>query len=205
MLDWGLRLVVLLAIPSSVALLVFASPLVATLFHYGAFKDSDVGQVAFALAGYGTGLLGLIAIKVLAPGYYASHDMRTPMRIAVAALIVTQLFNVLLVPWLQHAGLALSIGLGALVNAACLLVGLLRRGTYRPQAGWGLFALQVLAATALLAIFLMWAAGSFPWVGWRAEPWKRAGMLAATVFGAGALYFLALAAAGVKLRQFVTR
>jgi putative peptidoglycan lipid II flippase len=204
MLDWGLRLVVMLAIPCSVALLVFSAPLVATLFHYGAFKDSDVGQVAFALGGYGTGLLGLVAIKVLAPGYYASHDMKTPMRIAIAALVVTQLLNVALVPWLKHAGLALSIGLGALVNAGSLLVGLLRRGSYKPSPGWGLFALQVVAASALLAIFLMWANGHFPWVAWRAEPLKRAGMLAALVAGAGALYFGALLASGLKLRQFVT-
>jgi putative peptidoglycan lipid II flippase len=205
MLDWGLRLVVLLAIPSSVALLVFAAPLVATLFHYGAFKDSDVGQVAFALAGYGTGLLGLVAIKVLAPGYYASHDMKTPMKIAIASLVVTQLLNAALVPFLQHAGLALSIGLGALVNAGSLLVGLLRRGTYKPRPGWLVFALQVLAASALLAVFLTWAAHAFPWTTWRAEPWKRAGMLAAILAGAMVLYFGALVAAGVKLRQFVTR
>jgi putative peptidoglycan lipid II flippase len=205
MLDWGLRLVVLLAVPSSVALLVFAAPLVATLFHYGAFKDSDVGQVAFALGGYGTGLLGLVAIKVLAPGYYASHDMKTPMRIAVGALIVTQLLNVVLVPSMHHAGLALSIGLGALVNAGSLLVGLLRRGSYRPSPGWGRFGLQVIAGTALLAVFLAWAAHAFPWIAWRAEPLKRAGVLALTVAAAAALYFGALRVAGVRLRQFVTR
>jgi putative peptidoglycan lipid II flippase len=205
MLDWGLRLVVLLAVPSSVALLVFAAPLVATLFHYGAFKDSDVGQVAYALGGYGTGLLGLVSIKVLAPGYYASHDMKTPMRIAVGALIVTQLLNVVLVPSMHHAGLALSIGLGALVNAGSLLVGLLRRGSYRPSPGWGRFGLQVIAGTALLAVFLAWAAHAFPWIAWRAEPLKRAGVLALTVAAAAALYFGALRVAGVRLRQFVTR
>jgi putative peptidoglycan lipid II flippase len=205
MLDWGLRLVVLLAVPASVALLVFAVPLVATLFHYGAFRDSDLRQVAIALAGYGTGLIGLVAIKVLAPGYYASHDMKTPMRIAIAALVITQLLNLALVPFLKHAGLALSIGLGALVNAGALLAGLLRRKTYRPGPGWGLFALQVLAASALLGIFLMWAAGSFPWVQWRAEPLRRAGTLALVLAGAAAIYFAALVATGVKLRQFVTR
>jgi putative peptidoglycan lipid II flippase len=205
MLDWGLRLVVLLALPSSVALLVFAAPLVATLFHYGAFKDSDVGQVALALAGYGTGLLGLVAIKVLAPGFYASHDMKTPMKIAVAALIVTQLLNVLLVPFLKHAGLALSIGLGALVNAGSLLVGLLRRGSYRPRPGWPKFGLQVIAGSALLAVFLTWGAHSFPWTAWRAEPWKRIGAMAGMLVAAGVIYFGALFASGLKLRQFVTR
>ena len=137
MLDWGLRLVVLLAVPSSIALLVFSQPLVATLFHYGAFEDGDVPQVALALSGYGVGLVGLVAIKVLASGFYASHDMRTPVRIAIVVLVITQLLNIVLVPLLKHAGLALSIGIGALLNATWLLVGIARSAaaTGRPRAG----------------------------------------------------------------------
>jgi putative peptidoglycan lipid II flippase len=207
MLDWGLRLVVLLAVPAAVSLLVFAQPLVATLFHYGAFTDRDVGKVAAALAGYGVGLLGLVAIKVLAPGFYASQDMKTPVRIAVAVLVITQFLNIGLVWGLQlkHVGLALAIGLGALLNAGWLLVGLRRRGSYQPQPGWGRFLLQVTGATALLAVLLMWASANLPWVQWRSEPLLRAGMLAALIAGAVALYFGALAIAGVRLRQFVTR
>jgi putative peptidoglycan lipid II flippase len=205
MLDWGLRLVVLLAVPSSVALLVFAQPLVATLFHYGAFRDSDVGQVALALAGYGAGLVGLVAIKVLAPGFYASKDMRTPVRIAIVVLVITQLLNLVLVPTLKHAGLALSIGLGALVNAGWLLAGLLKRGSYRPGPGWGVFGLQVFAASALLAVFLMWGAASFPWIAMRAQGWHRVGLMSLMLLGSGAIYSVALWAGGLKLRQFVTR
>jgi putative peptidoglycan lipid II flippase len=205
MLDWGLRLVVLLTVPSAVALLVFGQPLVTTLFHYGAFRDTDVSQVSLALAGYGSGLLGLVAIKVLAPGYYADRDLRTPVRIAAVVLVITQLLNIALVPWLKHAGLALSIGIGALINAGWLLAGLLRRGRYTPSAGWGLFGLQVFAATALLAVFLMWGASSFPWMQWKAEPWRRAALMALMLAGSAAIYFSALAAAGVRLRQFVTR
>jgi len=205
MLDWGLRLVVLLAVPASVALLVFAQPLVATLFHYGAFKDSDVSQVALALAGYGAGLLGLVAIKVLAPGFYASRDMRTPVRIAIMVLVITQLLNVVLVPTMRHAGLALSIGLGALINAGFLLVGLVRSGGYRPSPGWAVFALQVLAASALLAVFLTWAATALPWIALRAHALQRVGWMALVLTGSFALYFIALQVSGLKLRQFVTR
>ncbi|MGE0330089.1 MAG: murein biosynthesis integral membrane protein MurJ [Ramlibacter sp.] len=205
LLDWGLRLVVLLAVPTSVALLTFSTPLVATLYHYGAFKDSDVAQVSLALAGYGAGLLGLVAIKVLAPGFYASQDIRTPVRIAIAVLVITQLLNIALVPLLKHAGLALSIGLGAMINALWLLVGLLRRGSYRPAPGWWVFGLQVIAASALLAVFLMWGAQAVPWVELRAQGFKRAGLLALMIAGGVALYFAALMAAGLKLRQLVRR
>jgi putative peptidoglycan lipid II flippase len=205
MLDWGLRLVVLLAMPASVALLVFAQPLVATLFHYGAFRDADVLQVSIALAGYGVGLMGLVGIKVLAPGYYASQDMRTPVRIAVAVLVLTQLMNLAFVPLFRHAGLALSIGVGALLNAGWLLAGLYRRGSWRPSPGWWRFLLRVVAATALLTVFLLWGANYFSWTGLRAQPLHRGGLLAAMLFGAAGIYFAALWAAGLKLRQFVTR
>jgi putative peptidoglycan lipid II flippase len=204
MLDWGLRLVVLFSVPSSIALLVFAKPLVATLFHYGAFKDSDVSQVALALGGYGAGLVGLVAIKVLAPGFYASQDMRTPVRIAITVLVITQLLNIALVPLLKHAGLALSIGIGALLNAGGLLVGLVRRGSYRPAPGWGPFALQVAAGSAVLAVFLSWGAASFPWLALRAHSVQRAALMAGMLAGSAAIYFVAIRIAGLKLRQFVT-
>ncbi|MEP6790877.1 MAG: lipid II flippase MurJ, partial [Ramlibacter sp.] len=119
--------------------------------------------------------------------------------------VVTQLLNIALVPLLRHAGLALSIGLGALINAGLLLAGLLRRGSYKPLPGWGVFALQVAAASVLLALFLVWASASFPWMALRAEAWKRAGLMALILAGSGAIYFATLAIAGLKLRQFVTR
>lgn len=205
MLDWGLRIVVLLAVPCAVGLLAFATPLVATLFHHGALNDGDVGQIAVALVGYGVGLLGLVAIKVLAPGYYASQDIRTPVRIAIVVLLATQLMNVALVPMLAHAGLALSIGLGALINALWLLVGLVRRGSFVPQAGWGRFALQVSCAGALLALFLVWASQHFDWLALRAHSMQRAGLLALLLCASAVLYFGTLWACRLRLRQFFRR
>jgi putative peptidoglycan lipid II flippase len=205
MIDWGLRIVLLLAIPSAVALLTFAQPLVAALNHYGAFKDSDVGQVARALMGYGVGLIGLVAIKILAPAYYAKQDIKTPVKIAVMVLVFTQIMNYLLVPYFQHAALALSIGLGALLNAGCLLWGLRHSNTYMPLAGWGRFALQVVAASALLAIFLMWANSSLPWIEWRATPLKRIMVLALVISAGAAIYFIACWAAGLKLRALLRK
>lgn len=203
MLDWGLRIVVLLAVPCGVALMTFAQPLVATLYHYGAFTDRDVQQTTTALMGYGAGLLGLVAIKVLAPGFYASQDIKTPVRIAIVVLVVTQLLNLAFVPFLQHAGLALAIGIGALINAFWLLWGLKRRGSYTPAPGWGVFALQVLAASALLAVFLLWAAGAVNWIGLKSQYLERIGLLALVLLASAALYFVALWVSGLKVKKLL--
>jgi putative peptidoglycan lipid II flippase len=205
MLDWGLRLVVLLAVPCAVALLTFSRPLVAVLYHYGAFTDRDVQQTTTALMGYGAGLIGLVAIKVLAPGFYASQDIRTPVKIAVVVLVITQLLNLVLVPVLQHAGLALAIGIGAVINALMLLVGLVRRGSYKPSSGWMLFLMQVIAASALLAVFLMWSASAADWTGLRAESFKRIGLMALVLIASAAIYFVALWAAGLKAAKLLQR
>ncbi len=205
LLDWGLRIVVLLATPCAVALLVFAKPLVAVLFHYRAFTDFDVQQTALALMGWGVGLVGMIAIKVLAPGYYASQDIKTPVRIAVVVLVLTQLLNLALVPFLQHAALSLSISLGALLNAVWLLKGLRARGSYRPAPGWSGFALRVALASALMALFLAWAAQAVPWLHMPGGALQRVGAVAAVVLGAAVLYLGSAVALGIQLRQFLRR
>jgi putative peptidoglycan lipid II flippase len=205
MIDWGLRLVVLLSVPSAVALVTFAQPLVAVLFHIGAYSDRDVMQTTVALMGYGSGLLGLVAIKVLTPGYFASQNIKTPALIGIAVLVITQGLNVVFVPLLAHAGLALAIGVGAMVNALWLLVGLLRSRTYVPMPGWGRFGLQVLAASALLAVFLMWANGSVAWLTLKDAKLQRIGLLALFVSGGIAIYFAAVLAAGLNVRQLLRR
>jgi putative peptidoglycan lipid II flippase len=203
LLDWGLRLVVMLALPCAVALLVFPQPLVAVLYHYGRFSPTDVQQTVTALMGYGAGLIGLVAIKVLAPGFYAKQDIRTPVRIAVSVLVLTQLFNLAFVPWLGHAGLALSIGLAALVNASWLLIGLRRRGSYRPLPGWPVFLLRVVLACAVMGSGLAWAARALDWLG--TAPGLRVLWLAGVLAGAAAVYFGALLASGLDLRPFARR
>lgn len=205
LLDWGLRLVVLLALPSAVALLVFAKPLVAVLYHYGHFNANDVKQTVVALSCYGVGLMGLIGVKVLAPGFYASQDIKTPVRIGITVLVITQVFNAIFVPMLGHAGLALSIGLGSLVNAGWLLVGLRKAGRYQPLPGWAVFSMRVVAASALLGVGLWLASERIDWVGLHAHIWVRIGLLTACLAGAAVVYFGTLMASGLNLKQAIKR
>jgi len=205
LLDWGLRLVLLLALPCAAALLIFPKALVAVLYHYGAITPRDVDRTALALMGYGVGLMGLVGVKILAPGFYARQDIRTPVRIAIVVLVLTQLMNLLFVPWLGHAGLALSIGVAALVNAGWLFVGLRRAGLYTPEPGWPLFTLRVGLATALMSAALWWASHRVDWIALGAQPWTRLGLLAGCIAAAVGLYFACLLASGLKLRQFIRR
>jgi putative peptidoglycan lipid II flippase len=205
MLDWGLRLVCLIALPAALALGLLAEGLIAVLFQGGRFGARDVAMTASALIGYAAGLLGLIAVKILAPGFYAQQDIATPVKIAVGALIATQLANIVLVPWLAHAGLAWSISLGALANAALLYAGLRRRGIYTPQPGWGVFLARLAVALVPLALLLGWAGREIDWIGLH-ERWPlRLGLLGALMAASAAVYFGALLALGFRPRDFVLR
>ena len=205
MLDWGLRLVLVLAWPCAVALLVFAQPLVAVLYHYGAFTDRDVAQTTLALMGYGVGVLGLVAIKVLAPGFFAKQDTRTPVKIAVVVLVFTQFMNFVLVPYLAHAALTLSIGLGALLNALWLLIGLLRNRSFVAKAGWGMLLLRVLLASAAMGAVLFYAAGHWDWTALRATPWLRIGLMAGVLSACAVVYFATLRGLGMDIRGLLRR
>ncbi len=171
LLDWGLRMTVLLAVPSAAALAVIAMPLVASLFHYGRFGADDAWMTCRALIAYSIGLIGMILVKILAPGFYARQNVRTPVKIGIVTLIVTQLMNLAFIGPLRHAGLALAIGLGACLNAALLYRALRRSGVYQPQPGWPVFLLKVAAAVGFMAIVLFTTMGEASW--WLSAPWQR--------------------------------
>ncbi|MFG6485826.1 murein biosynthesis integral membrane protein MurJ [Roseateles sp. BYS78W] len=200
LLDWGLRMVLLLALPCAVALLVFAVPLTAVLYHRGAFTPADVGHTAQSVMGWGVGLLGLIAVKVLAPGFYARQDTGTPAKIAIAVLVLTQCFNLVFVPWVGVAGLALSIGLGALVNASWLLWGLRKLGSYRPEPGWVRFALRVALGCVAMGLLQWQLATRLDWIALGAHEFQRALFMAGSLAASAAVYFAVLLLAGLRPR-----
>ena len=205
-LDWGLRLTLLLTLPAALALSLLAVPLISTLFMHGAFTAADVLATRPALVAYSVGLAGLILVKILAPGFYSRQDIRTPVRFAIIALVATQLMNVLfvLILPLRHAGLALSIGLAALLNATLLYRGLRRLGAYQPRPGWRRFAMQTGAALTVLALVLWFAMGSETlWL--EAPTLTRITRLTLVVLAGIAAYFATLFACGLRMRDFRRR
>ena len=206
LLDWGLRLTFMLALPSALALGMIAVPLLSTFFQRGAFAASDVLMTSHALIGYSIGLIGLILVKILAPGFYARQDIRTPVKIGIVTLIATQLMNALFVygMHLQHAGLALSIGLGACLNSAILFYFLRKKGIYQPEPGWAGYFLKVWLALLALGVTLWFGMGSEQsWL--TGSGWTRIERLAVLVTGSVVVYFSVLAALGFRPRDFSRR
>jgi putative peptidoglycan lipid II flippase len=204
LLDWGLRITVLLAVPSAAALAVLALPLIAMLFHYGRFSAEDAWMTRQALVAYSAGLVGMILVKILAPGFYARQNIATPVKIGMVTLALTQAMNLAFVGPLRHAGLALAIGLGACLNAALLYRYLRRDGIYTPQPGWSVFLLKVGAAVGFMAVVLFTTMGEPTW--WLAAPWqhKVPAILGLVALGA-AVYGGCLVALGFRPRDFSRR
>jgi putative peptidoglycan lipid II flippase len=204
LLDWGLRLALLLALPAALALWLLAIPLIATLYQYGRFTVADVYQVRVALIGYSVGLTALIMVKILAPGFYARQNLRTPVKIALVAVLVTQALALLLMWPLGHAGLTLATSLGACVNAGLLFAFLVRHGHYQPREGWLAFLSRLVIALGVLAAVLVWVAGpAATWID--ASLWARVGRLALVVAVGAAAYFATLWLLGFRLADFNRR
>jgi putative peptidoglycan lipid II flippase len=198
LLGWGMRLVFVLGLPAALAMILLADGLVATLFQYGAFNANDVYQTQLAVMAYAVGLLGLLLVKILAPGFYGKQDIKTPVKIAIMVLILTQLLNLVLVPSLAHAGLALSIGLGACINALALYVGLRRRQLYQPQPGWWPFLGKLVLGLAVMGSAMVFIAGDIDWTAVSLSIWQRAGWMAITLSAGLASYLLTLWLLGVR-------
>jgi len=204
LLDWGLRLTLLLALPAAVALALLAVPLISTLFHYGQFSVEDVWMTRRALVAYSVGLVGLILVKVLAPGFYARQNIRTPVKIAVITLVATQLMNLVLIGPLKHAGLALAIGLGACLNAGLLFYKLRQHRIYQPQPEWLRFGGKLALALLTMAAVLWGASGNENWWLEVAWPQRLAGLIGIVGLGAS-VYFATLWALGFRVSDFARR
>ncbi len=211
-LDWALRLTIIVVAPATVALLVLAGPLTVAIFNYGEFNAEDVRMSSLALMGFASGLMGFSLVKVLAPGFFARQDTRTPMRIGVRALAVNMGLNLFVVLPLAlygnrpglHALLALNIGISAWYNAAMLYRGLRRAHVLHHAPGWRRMLVQVFAGNVLMGIFLWLVAGDTArWMAMRTL--ERMQWTLVLVAGGAAIYFATLYALGMRVGHLRVR
>jgi putative peptidoglycan lipid II flippase len=206
LLDWGLRLCFLLVLPCTLALALIAEPLIVSLFQYGKFTAHDSAMTEQALVAYSVGLLALILVKILAPGFYAQQNIKTPVRIAIVSLLATQAMNALFVFGLdlKHAGLALAISLAACLNAGLLFWQLRSKRMYQPQPGWVRFLFKLVVAVLAMVAVLLALMHFMP-------AWEQGSMLlrllrlGALVAAGAATYFGMLLLLGFRPRDFSRR
>lgn len=200
-LDWGLRLLLLIGLPSGLGLAFFAMPLIASCFAYGHFTAFDLVQTQKSLITLGLGVPAFMLVKVLASGFYARQDIKTPVKVGVIAMVINTMLCAVFIMPLAHAGLALASSLASYVNCGILIVLLLRRKIYQPTAGWGRFLAQLAVANTAVVVYLLYVAGDVAF--WLDKPAvARLGLLLAQVLGALIIYVLSLGVCGMRPAQF---
>ncbi len=204
LLDWSLRWVCLISVPAMVGMIVLAGPILTTLFLHGSTTPDDIRMMTLSLTAYAVGLAGFVMVKVLAPGFFARQDMKTPVKIAATSMVVNIILSLLLVSPLKHTGLALATSLAAWVNASLLLLLLMRGGIFTPQPGWPKFLGKVAAAAVAMSAVLLWGVGP-------ADEWMSMGLLdralvlAVWVLAGAAVYFLVILVFGIRPSQLILK
>jgi putative peptidoglycan lipid II flippase len=201
-LDWALRSILVVGIPASIGLFILAKPMVATFFQYGRFHARDVLETAPALQAMAVGLIPFMAIKVLASGFYAQHDIRTPVRIAIIGLITNAILNAILMQHFLHVGLATATTCSAILNATNLFIILVRRGKFQLQKGWLLFLFRMAIVNSISLFATIWMTPSIEtWLEWHA--FERVGHLLLIVSAVGVIYFIGLRAVGFRYHELL--
>ena len=201
-LNWSIKLILIFGVPATIALVYLSDELIATLFFQGEMSERDVEMAGLALAAYGVGLLGHMLVKVLAPGYFARQDTKTPVRYGIIALTTNIILNLVLVWQLKHVGLALATSISAFLNAGLLYGGLRREGVLQITEGWLKFLIQVAFASAVMLGVLFWTVPELPF--WLGEDFvTRLGYMLLICTVGAASYGVSLLLVGVKFRQLV--
>jgi putative peptidoglycan lipid II flippase len=188
-------------------LFLLAGPMLATLFQHGEFTANDVQMASLSLMAYALGLPGFILIKVMAPGFYARQDTRTPVRIGIIAMLANMALNVLFVVPLvmyeftgPHMGLALATAVAAYVNAGLLYRKLRRHEIYVPHAGWGQWWLKVFIGLVVMVLVIWLLRGSLSaWTGWSLS--ERILQLVLCITAGAGSYFATLWLSGLRPRH----
>ena len=212
-LHWALRFVVVIAVPASVALLVIAEPVLVALFFNGdEMGHREIAMSAWSLRAYAIGIVAFMLIKILAPGFYARQDTRTPVRIGIIAMVANMIMNlVFVVPLhfylgLGHVGLALATSFAAFVNAGLLYRGLRREGVLhhrlrvQPALAWRGFLARI--GIANLAMTLVLFAGLARWDWFVLDLAGRAGAILTLSTAGFVTYCVVLWLCGIRPRHF---
>jgi putative peptidoglycan lipid II flippase len=197
-MNWSVQTVLFIGVPAAIGLVLLSGPLLTSLFNYGQFTQHDVIMAQRALVAYGIGVPFMMLVKVLASGFYARKNIKTPVKIAIVALTINVSFNFILIGPLQHAGLALASSIAAFSNTALLLFFLLRKNIFTWDKTWGMFIVRLCIAAVVMGLGLYYFnPAQSQWFSWH---WPQRFLhLFALVLGSVILYLGLLRALGFKL------
>lgn len=199
-LDWGIRLILIIGVPAFIGLAFFSMPIIASCFGYGKFSEFDILQTQKSLIALSLGVPSFMMVKVLASGFYAGQDIKTPVKAGVYAMIVNSLLCAALFLPLRHAGLAMASAIAGYVNAGLLLFWLVRSRVYQPGKGWIKFLLQLGVANIIISAYLYWQMGELSqWLAY--SPVYRLSTLLMQVVLTSIIYILALIILGLRYQD----
>ncbi|RUR11916.1 murein biosynthesis integral membrane protein MurJ [Legionella sp. km772] len=200
-LDWGLRSILLIGIPSGIGLSLFSMPLIAGCFAYGKFTLMDIVQTQKSLITLGLGVPAFMMVKVLASGFYAQQDISTPVKVGVWSMIINTILCAVFIGFFAHAGLTLASALAGYVNCGCLFFLLVKRGVFKPSPGWFKYSMQLIIANCAVAIYLYLMMGTIEyWLSFSAI--MRLSLLLVHVFAVVVIYLLVLGLLGLRFKHF---
>jgi len=203
-LEWALRLSLLFALPASVGLIVLSEQLMIVLFYYGEFSLRDVKMAGHSLIAFAIGLSAFIWVKVLAPGYFARQDTKTPIKAGIWAIIANLVFSLLLYRPLQHVGLACATSISGFVNAVLLYWWLRSSGIYRPKDKWAAYVFRIFTASLIMGVVLQIFVGdASTWIG--RSGGMRVLMLIQWIVIAHLIYFASLYIMGMQVHRIFQR
>jgi len=179
--DRALELALLLSLPAAVGLGTLAGPIVTVLFERGAFDRAAAEATAAALTAFALGLPAYVLIKVLATGFFAREDTRTPVVVAALCLLANVAVILATIGTWGHVGIALATSTASWLNAGLLAFLLARRGAFEASPRLRGRALRLAVSNLVLALLLLLAVGKLPAI-------ATASGLALTVAAAAALY-----------------
>ncbi|UAJ66309.1 murein biosynthesis integral membrane protein MurJ [Candidatus Schneideria nysicola] len=203
-MNWGLRISILLGLPSSVMLVILSKLLIISLFQYGKFSIIDTVMTQYSLIAYSIGLTGLIVVKVLLSGFYSRKDIKTPVRMAIITIIAIQIMNIFFINvlQLQHVGLSLSIGIGAWLNSGLLYWQIIRKRFFYLQPGWLIFLLRVILSVFIMGCILKIILFIIPFNWIELNMLYRLFFLSLIIMTGFVIYFSILLLLGVQIQKF---
>ena len=201
-IDWALRCVLIVGVPAAIVLAVMSGPLLSTLFQHGQFDGFAVVMASKSLTMFAIGIAPFMLVKILASGFYAKQDMKTPVRIGIAAMVSNMVFNLILIWPFKHAGIALATSLSAVLNCGLLFYYLRKRELYTPRSGWKYFGFRLFAANTVLAVWLWFGVGDLQvWI--THHPLWRGVHLLILLTSAVVIYLAGLWLAGMRPRDLI--